>query len=317
MLEWQHDFLQGFGVADVFLGECNRREPTAMKTIIPVLLVSLTLSLPELFAQDDSNPPPGGRTAQPGGGFRGGGGGGGGRGGGFGGFGGARGFGTEAGFAQFDTTQQVKFDLDFPGGTASQLVAAIEKASSKPLNAIIPVEFREAQLPSLRMKSVTVPQLFQALQMASMKEEPLVTGTRMDNSGNRINTVSYQNTGYGFRTPEGADPQNPVWYFFVARPVAPPLFEKEAKMCRFYQLGGYLASYTIDDITTAIQTGWKMLGETSPPTLNFHKDTGLLIAVGDPDKLKLIDAVLTELRGTAKPAKNAPAPAKSAPSETK
>jgi len=49
---------------------------------------------------------------------------------------------------------------------------------------------------------------------------------------------------------------------------------------------------SVDDITTAIETGWKMLGETSPPTISFHKDTKLLIAVGEPSKLETIDAVL-------------------------
>ena len=53
---------------------------------------------------------------------------------------------------------------------------------------------------------------------------------------------------------------------------------------------------SVDDITTAIETGWKMLGETSPPTISFHKDTKLLIAVGDPSKLETIDAVLKALQ---------------------
>jgi len=52
---------------------------------------------------------------------------------------------------------------------------------------------------------------------------------------------------------------------------------------------------TVDDITTAIQTGWKMLGDEEAPTINFHKDTKLLIAVGEPNKLETIDAVLNAL----------------------
>ena len=57
----------------------------------------------------------------------------------------------------------------------------------------------------------------------------------------------------------------------------------------------------MDDITTAIETGWKMLGDTSPPTISFHKDTKLLIAVGEPSKLETIDAVLQALGGGAMP----------------
>src|SRR3982751_5658280 len=55
-----------------------------------------------------------------------------------------------------------KFSLDFPGGSPKQLVAAIEKATGKPLNAIIPPEHAEAKLPSLKMNNVNVQQLFTA-----------------------------------------------------------------------------------------------------------------------------------------------------------
>jgi hypothetical protein len=48
-------------------------------------------------------------------------------------------------------------------------------------------------------------------------------------------------------------------------------------------------------VTTAVQAGWKMLGEKETPQLNFHEETKLLIAVGEPTKLELIDSVLAEL----------------------
>jgi len=62
----------------------------------------------------------------------------------------------------------------------------------------------------------------------------------------------------------------------------------------------------VDDITTAIQTGWKMMGyreklagfvpgNNDAPTISFHPQTKLLIAVGDPAKLETIDAVLQAL----------------------
>jgi hypothetical protein len=73
-------------------------------------------------------------------------------------------------------------------------------------------------------------------------------------------------------------------------------------------LGPYLETYKVEDITTAVQTGWKMLGDPSPPTLNFHKDTKLLIAVGELERLKLIDSVLAELSGDPKKVKTRPPP---------
>jgi hypothetical protein len=177
-----------------------------------------------------------------------------------------------------------KFDLDFGGGPPRDLVRAIEKSLGKPLNAIVPEEFAATQLPALKMKAVTVPQLFAALEAAGRKTLPY--GTYGPGG------LAYQQfvTSYGFRT-QGPQKEDAIWYFFQEKPSPAP----SMKICRFWQLGPYLGGLTIDDITTAIKTGWGMLGETAAPTMNFHKDTKLLIAVGEPDKLALIDSVLKEL----------------------
>jgi hypothetical protein len=108
----------------------------------------------------------------------------------------------------------------------------------------------------------------------------------------------------GFRTNDGA-PSNPitpdsVWYFYVQK----NSFAAQPKICRFYQLGPYLTDYKVEDITTAVQAGWKMLGEKQMPdgiptcALNYHQDTKLLIAVGPERELALIDNVLSELART-------------------
>src|SRR5690242_14669816 len=59
-------------------------------------------------------------------------------------------------------SQLTRFDLDFPGGTPKELVAAIQKSMSKPLNVIIPDPFADTKIPALKMKNVDVPQLFRA-----------------------------------------------------------------------------------------------------------------------------------------------------------
>jgi hypothetical protein len=38
-----------------------------------------------------------------------------------------------------------------------------------------------------------------------------------------------------------------------------------------------------------------MLGDTAGPEIRFHKDTKLLIAVGEPGQLEIVDAVLRAL----------------------
>ena len=192
-----------------------------------------------------------------------------------------------------------KFDLDFRGGTPRQLVEAIEKTSRRTLNAIVPDEFASLQLPELKMKAVTVHQLFEALHEASVKTVPHVY------PGGQ---VEYDKFEYGFKTlePPNAISDYSIWYFYCLK----PLVLENPKTCRFYQLTPYLETYKVEDITTAIQTGWKMLGETNPPAISFHKDTKLLIAVGEESKLQLIEIVLQQLAegkplSHGEPAKNA------------
>jgi hypothetical protein len=181
-----------------------------------------------------------------------------------------------------------KFDLDFKGGHPKDLIAAIQKATGKALNALIPDEYADVALPELKMKNVNAFQLFTALDQASRKSEYVK---------NPDGSYSTFNTGCGFRNIGGPElTDDTVWYFYVQKPKVPP----PTKICRFYALGPYLDwGLNIDDITTAIKTGAKMLGETDEPTMSFHKDTRLLIAVGEPNKLDIIDSVLRALQPPA------------------
>lgn len=188
-----------------------------------------------------------------------------------------------------------KFNLDFPGGTPKELVAAIEKATGKPLNAIIPTEDADLQMPPLKMNDVVVSQLFTALQVASRKTVAVSTGTFG-------NSYSMQNTSYGFNTADSPVSDASIWYFHAEKPSLPALAAAEAapqKICRFFPLAAYLnRGFTVDDITTAVQTGWKMAGVTPVPDLNYHKETKLLIAFGDPTQLNTIQNVLESLPGS-------------------
>lgn len=180
-----------------------------------------------------------------------------------------------------------KFNLDFPGGTPAQLVEAIEKAMGKPLNAIIPTEDADLQMPPLKMSDVVVPQLFAALKAASVKTVTVPPS--------RFGGYSQYTGDYGFQTADSPLSDASIWYFHANKPSMSPEVPTE-KVCRFYSLDHYLNSgFTVDDITTAIQTGWKMAGITSPPELNYHKETKLLIAFGEPNELETIQTVLGTL----------------------
>jgi len=186
-----------------------------------------------------------------------------------------------------------KFDLDFPGGSPTELVAAIQKAMGRPLNAIVSNEYPSPRLPPLKMKGVDVAEMFKALELASQFNPG---GFRTSDS-----------TSFGFRA-EGKISDDSIWYFYNN------IRSQMPKVSRFYLLTPYLdRGLTVDDITTAIQTGWKMAGASPMPALSFHKETKLLIAVGDPNQLETIDEVLRAL-GTPPPTPKAkPDPEKAKP----
>ncbi|HEY4416460.1 MAG TPA: hypothetical protein VGO57_12285 [Verrucomicrobiae bacterium] len=199
---------------------------------------------------------------------------------------------------QPDNTKLTRFNLQFPGGAPQDLVAAIEKATGKSLNVIIPNGTADTQLPPLKMDNITTSQLFSALQAASYKQENRVYHPNIPYAGDAYQTISIS---YGFKT-EGDPSDDSIWYFHVENPPAPPQSTEQPpiKVCRFYQLAPYVNSgLTVDDITTAIQTGWKMMGETSTPEINYHKETKLLIAVGEEKQLQVISDVLKELQQTS------------------
>lgn len=187
-----------------------------------------------------------------------------------------------------------KFNLDFPGGTPKELVAAIEKAMGKPLNAIIPDETADTKIPALKMSNVDVPRLFNAVVNMSYKYAPrnFGGGGAGGFGGQPRDVVS----SYGFETRDGDMSDDSIWYFFVYKAPTQQAPPPPQKICLFYSLSPYLdRGFTVDDITTAIQTGWKMAGVTPTPELNYHKETKLLIAFGEPNQLQTIQQVLQTL----------------------
>lgn len=206
------------------------------------------------------------------------------------------------------TNSLPKFDLDFPGGTPKDLVKAIEKAIGKPLNTVILDEYADLKISPISVKNVNVAQLFQVLTEASQKAERFTVLDPIDRSrgGNGRDIYTYEST-YGFRT-EGLPTENSIWYLYWDRGREhEPWQILSSKVCKFYQLGPYLdAGYSVEDITTAVKTGWKMLGidETNQPEITYHKDTKVLIAVGDEDKVDLIGDALKQLSTTPKEKSN-------------
>ena len=192
-----------------------------------------------------------------------------------------------------------RFNLDFPGGTPKELVAAIQKAMGKPLNAIINADLMAVQLPPLKMIGVNVDQLFSALLLAT--QHRIV----------RNNMVIEQ--AFTLRT-NGKLSDDTIWYGWGMEQKAFPEPGSEMES-RFYLLTPYLErGLTLDDITTAIQSAWKLLGCQPVPSLSYHQETKLLIAVGQARYLMSVDAALKAL-GSAPIRLDAPAAAPSAGSK--
>ncbi len=176
-----------------------------------------------------------------------------------------------------------KFDLDFPGGNPRELVAAMQKAMGRPLNVIVPPQASEVAIPPLTMRSVTAAQLFKALTDAS----PNVIAVHNLNGSPR---QSYP-TNYSFNT-EGNVTDDSIWHLNANIPLPD---ETPARSVRFYLLTPFLdRGLTVDDITTAIQTGWKMAGISGE--LSYHKETKLLIVVGDETQFNTVDGALYVLK---------------------
>lgn len=193
-------------------------------------------------------------------------------------------------------SDMLPFDLDFPGGTPIQLVKAMEKAIGKPLNVIVPEELATFKLPALKMNQVTAYQLFTTMEQASQKSVRIVTGSQSFGSGGHQEQYQQFTEAYGFRTIGNWTPR--AWFFHQVKAPQPPPVPKQ---CRFYQLAPYFQftnpaeMLQVEDITTAIKTGWRMSQVKEEPEMNFHKETQLLIVVGEPAQLAIIDDVLKAL----------------------
>jgi len=195
-----------------------------------------------------------------------------------------------------DSPDDLFFDLDFPGGTPIELVKAMEKAIGKPLNVVVSAEKADFKLQGLKLKRVNAELAFMAMEMASANTVSRTTGTFVDNAGKTQALYQGFQESFGFRPVKSGG--QTVWVFHYNKPFALPA---PPMSCRFYQLGSYLqeiqekTTLKVEDITTAIQTGWRMMKVEPMPELNFHKETQLLIVVGEQEHLAVIDDVLMAL----------------------
>lgn len=169
------------------------------------------------------------------------------------------------------------YNLNFPGGTPGQLVTAMTAASGKPVNLVIAEELANVRIPPVQVNQVTTPMLLGALNFE---------GSRLTDNGQRL-----ENYHTDFQIAAGSNPRDPnaIWCLRSSD-------FRTGIVARFYLLSKYLeAGLSVDDITTAIQTAWKMTGAEDLPKLSYHKETNLLIVVGPTPEIPIVESVLREL----------------------
>jgi len=192
--------------------------------------------------------------------------------------------------------QVSRVDLDFKGGPPAALVDAISKSVGKQVNVIVDEDDAQVRLPPIHVRNATVADIFSALANATMREVTVPVG--------RDSYQTRQVRSQFMPTNSGGVSDETVWSFVSNEPETKQAqfnFAKSPKRAlRHFQLGNYLSDkLSVEDITTAIRTGWELLGVKEQPELKFHKETGILIAAGDPDLLEQIPMVLQQLPASA------------------
>jgi len=83
-----------------------------------------------------------------------------------------------------------------------------------------------------------------------------------------------------------------------------------------FYVGNLLSQLKIDDITTAIQTTWQMArgGQLASADMKFHEETKLLIVLGESQQLESVSEVLGQLQNSIS---NSPGTTVSAPKSAK
>lgn len=166
--------------------------------------------------------------------------------------------------------------VDFPGGPASALIAAISKSDRENSFNIIGEKADLAiELPAFSVRNA----------------DPAALATALNGV---LQPRGYILAASGRISPGHA----PV---FTLRKMNP--YESDQRQfahLQSFQLAPYLEHQSVDDIIGAIRTAWELDPTRNPSTLRlkFHPPTGILLVSAPQEGLQMIHSVLKELRRT-------------------
>jgi len=204
-----------------------------------------------------------------------------------------------------------RFDFKFEGVPLAEVIQQArqhyEKKTGNFLNIIVPEHLRamtEQEMVTLDVQQVTAAELFNILGMASERREQRITGY---NNPHIPSAVTINTQIFPFRyefLPVATEGKNPM-FVFKAEPIPDDvpdprmLAQNEAPRrpyVQYMQLEPYLDRFAVEDIITAIRTGWQLAGMVNPePKVKFHEETKLLIVAGDPQQVEVVTQVLNSL----------------------
>ena len=227
-----------------------------------------------------------------------------------------------------------RFDIELVNATAEDAVKQLADKVGYPINVIYTGDSAGSQLPTLQLRKVTLPEFFAAVKAAGIAEQkngrPGCEFTPVEGASN-IYTFSVTQPGwnYGVRMATNNNswsttaPQAAQVASELSKPpmVYPPPHVQWApttvavqgktgqKSTLFFDLSKILdKELTIEDVTTAIRTGWSAAAadgkEPAPDALKFHQESKLLIATGAPEQLDAVTNIVRLLENRRLPSKD-------------
>jgi hypothetical protein len=181
--------------------------------------------------------------------------------------------------AQSTTTRESAprlISVDFPGGPASALVAAISKSDREnSFNIIGEVADLQIALPAFSVRNA----------------DPAALATALNGI--------LQPRGYILAASGRVSPAHaPVFTLRKMNPYESD--QRQLAQLQSFQLAPYLEHQSVDDIIGAIRTAWELDPTRNPSTLRlkFHPPTGILLVSAPQEGIQMIHSVLKELRRT-------------------
>jgi hypothetical protein len=189
--------------------------------------------------------------------------------------------------AQAARPQPVRMQIDFKGGQPDDLIAAMKSASGAQPNVIIHQDAARTLIPAFSLRDVTASQVFTALNMIGEAGESPTWQPVNTQDGEIWTLMPARRQATAIDPLTGLPTGQPG---ILGRQPVP------TRQARVFNLTPVLDDYSVEDATTAMKGAWELMNSAEDPTVKYHKDTKLLIVMGDPNQLSVVSEVLNQLQ---------------------